>query len=154
MCMYKFFVIAAIISAILSLLKAIVARNKSNAKKSKLNASDHNDNDYEHAVDNLIDPAYMPPWQRPTEAQIVNGGISSQAGQFKCKRRVTVYNAKKGTITFECEGYLDISNNKHNELVIAVKTGASTYKRNCIYLNSYTFYIVEDLADTHIDIHH
>ena len=77
-----------------------------------------------------------------------------QAEQFQCERRVTVYNARTDTIILECEGYLDVSNNEHHELVITVKTGASTYKKNYIYLNSYTLYVVEDITGTHTDPYH
>lgn len=89
-----------------------------------------------------------------TEASKVNHNVSKQAAYFECERRVTVYNARTDTIILECEGYLDISNNGNSELVVTVKTGADTYKKNYIYLNAYTLYVVEDITGTHTDPYH
>lgn len=49
---------------------------------------------------------------------------------------------------------MDISNNSTNELVVTVKTGADSYKKNYIYLNEYTIYVVEDITGTHTDPYH
>lgn len=89
-----------------------------------------------------------------SEASKVNHNISKQAQYFECERRVTVYNARTDTIILECEGYLDISNNGASELVVTVKTGENSYKKNYIYLNSYTLYVVEDITGTHTDPYH
>ncbi len=89
-----------------------------------------------------------------SEADKVNYNISRQAEQFQCERRVTVYNARTDTVILECEGFLDVSNNIHDELVVTVKTGANTYKKNYIYLNDYTLYVVEDITGAHTDPYH
>lgn len=89
-----------------------------------------------------------------SEADKVNANISKQADYFECERRITVYNARTDKIILECEGYLSISNNINNELVVTVKTGPNTYKKNYIYLNDYTMYVVEDITGTHTDPYH
>lgn len=89
-----------------------------------------------------------------SEAEKVNANMSKQANYFECERRVTVYNARTDTIILECEGYLSISNNITDELVVTVKTGPSEYKKNYIYLNNYTLYVVEDITGTHTDPYH
>lgn len=89
-----------------------------------------------------------------TEADKVNSNLSKQADYFECERRVTVYNARTDTIILECEGYFSISNNSNDELVVTVKTGPSEYKKNYIYLNDYTLYVVEDITGTHTDPYH
>ena len=89
-----------------------------------------------------------------SEADKVNHNISKQAEYFECERRITVYNARTDTIILEAEGYMDISNNSTNELVVTVKTGANSYKKNYIYLNDYTIYVVEDITGTHTDPYH
>lgn len=89
-----------------------------------------------------------------SESDKVNHNISKQAQYFECERRITVYNARTDKIILEVEGYIDISNNMNNELVVTVKTGANTYKKNYIYLNEYTMYIVEDITGTHTDPYH
>jgi ABC-type Fe3+-hydroxamate transport system substrate-binding protein len=89
-----------------------------------------------------------------TEAAKVNANISKQADYFQSERRITVYNARTDTIILECEGYMSISNNDSSELVVTVKTGVNTYKKNYIYLNDYTLYVVEDITGTHTDPYH
>ena len=89
-----------------------------------------------------------------SEASKANYNISKQAGYFECERRITVYNARTDTVIFSAEGYMDISNNHSDELVITCKTGPNTYKKNYVYLNSYTLYAVEDITGTHTDPYH
>ena len=83
-----------------------------------------------------------------SEADTVNYNISRQAEYFECQRRITVYNARTDNIILEMEGCMNISNNENGELVVTVKTGASTYKKNYEYLNEYTLYVVEDITGT------
>lgn len=89
-----------------------------------------------------------------SEASKVNHNISKQADYFECERRITVYNARTDNIILEAEGYMSISNNSTNELVVTVKTGANEYKKNYVYLNDYTMYAVEDITGTHTDPYH
>lgn len=89
-----------------------------------------------------------------TEAEKVNYNISKQANYFECERRITVYNARTDTIIFVAEGYMNISNDSTNELVVTFKTGANEYKKNYIYLNEWTLYVVEDITGTHTDPYH
>lgn len=89
-----------------------------------------------------------------SEADRVNFNISKQADYFESERRITVYNARTDKIIMEAEGYMSISNNTSGELVCTVKTGANEYKKNYIYLNDYTMYVVEDITGTHTDPYH
>lgn len=89
-----------------------------------------------------------------TEADRVNHNLSKQANYFDCERRVTVYNARTDKVILYIEGYIDISNNASSELVITAKTGNDTYKKNYVYLNQYTLYVVEDISGTHTDPYH
>lgn len=90
-----------------------------------------------------------------SEADIVNANLSKQADYFNCERKITVYNARTDTIILECEGYLSLSNSTAtDELVVTVKTGPEEYKKNYIYLNDYTLYVVEDITGTHSDPYH
>lgn len=89
-----------------------------------------------------------------TEASSVNRNISNQARYFECERRITVYNARTDTIILEMEGYIDISNNASDELVVTCKVGENKYKKNYVYLNEYTLYVVEDITGTHSDPYH
>lgn len=89
-----------------------------------------------------------------TEADKVNSNLSKQADYFECERRITVYNARTDKVILEAEGYMSISNNSSSELVVTVKTGPNEYKKNYIYLNDYTLYVVEDITGTHTDPYH
>lgn len=89
-----------------------------------------------------------------SEADKVNYNISKQAQYFECERRITVYNARTDTVIFVAEGYVDISNDSSGELVVTFKVGANEYKKNYIYLNDWTLYVVEDITGTHTDPYH
>lgn len=89
-----------------------------------------------------------------SEASKVNYNISKQADYFECERKITVYNARTDNVILEAEGYMSISNNSSNELVVTVKTGANEYKKNYVYLNGYTMYAVEDITGTHSEPYH
>ena len=89
-----------------------------------------------------------------SEADKVNYNISKQAEYFECERRITVYNARTDKIVFVAEGYMNIANNSTQELVVTFKIGANEYKKNYVYLNEWTLYVVEDITGTHTDPYH
>ena len=89
-----------------------------------------------------------------SEADKVNYNLNKQADYFECERKITVYNARTDNIILQAEGYMSISNNANNELVVTVKTWANSYKKNYVYLNDYTMYAVEDITGTHTDPYH
>lgn len=89
-----------------------------------------------------------------SEASKVNHNISKQANYFESERRVTVYNARTDKVILEIEGYISISNNENDELIVTCKVGPSQYKKNYVYLNAYTLYVVEDITGTHTDPYH
>ena len=89
-----------------------------------------------------------------TEASKVNHNMSLTADNFGCERRITVYNARTDKIIMYTEGSVAISNNTTNELVVTCKVGPNEYKKNYIYLNDYTMYVVEDITGTHSDPYH
>lgn len=80
--------------------------------------------------------------------------MNLEADQFNCERRITVYNARTDMVILELEGYMSLSNNSSSELVVTCKVGANEYKKNYIYLNDYTLYVVEDITGTHTDQYH
>lgn len=88
------------------------------------------------------------------EASKVNRNLSVEADNFNCERRITVYNARTDNIILYIEGYMSISNNVNSELVITCKTGPEEYKKNYVFLNDYTLYVVEDITGTNADPYH
>ena len=89
-----------------------------------------------------------------SEVDRVNRNISKQAQYFECERRVTVYNARTDKVSMCIERHIDNCNNNSNELVVTAKVGEDTYKKNYVYLNEYTLYVVEDINGTHTDPYH
>lgn len=90
-----------------------------------------------------------------SEAERVNHNISRQAEYFECERRVTVYNARTDKVIMLIEGYINIETDyQNNELIVTAKVGASTYKKNYVYLTDYTLYVVDDISGTHTDPWH
>lgn len=87
-------------------------------------------------------------------ADNVNHNLSQAADNFEVVRKITVYNARTDLIVMEMEGYMSISNNSTNELVVTCKTGAGQYKKNYVYLNEYVIYVVEDITGTTTDPYH
>ena len=67
-----------------------------------------------------------------SEADKVNHNISQQAEYFQSERRVTVWNARTDNVIMYIEGYINISNNSTDELVITAKVGADSYKKNYV----------------------
>lgn len=93
-----------------------------------------------------------------TAAENVNHNLSQKADNFQVCRKITVYNARTDLIVLEMEGYMSLSNNDTNELVVTCMVGANEYKKNYVYLNEYVIYVVEDITGTvtdpyHYDIH-
>ena len=89
-----------------------------------------------------------------TAAGNVNYNLSREADNFGCLRKITVYNARTDLIVMEMEGYMALSNNSTNELVVTCQTGPKEYKKNYIYLNEYVIYVVEDVTGTSTDPFH
>lgn len=89
---------------------------------------------------------------RPSKVTSYN--LSKDADNFKCMRKITVYNARTDTIIFELEGNFALQNGSHNELEVVCKTDENTYKKNYIYLNEYVIYVVEDINGIYEDPYH
>ena len=89
-----------------------------------------------------------------SKALNVNHNLNAAADNFECLRKITVYNARTDLIILEIEGYLSLSNNSTDELVVTCKTGQDEYKKNYVYLNDYVLYVVEDITGTVTDPYH
>ena len=57
-------------------------------------------------------------------ADNVNHNLSQAADNFEVLRKITVYNARTDLVVMEIEGYMSLTNNTTNELVVTCKTGA------------------------------
>ena len=87
-------------------------------------------------------------------ASTVNYNLNKEADEFNVYRKITVTNARTDTIMLEAEGYMSLSNNDSNELVMTIKTGEDTYFKDYIYLNDWTCYVMEQTEPNTVDKYH
>lgn len=87
-------------------------------------------------------------------AENVNHNLNVAADNFEVLRKITVYNARTDLIILEMEGYMSLSNNSTNELVVTCMTGPNQYKKNYVYLNEYVIYVVEDMDAINTNPYH
>lgn len=89
-----------------------------------------------------------------TASYNVSHNMSQSADNFECLRRIRVYNARTDNLILDIEGYMSIRNNAYDELIVLCKTGENLYRKNYVYLNDYTLYVVEDIDDFNTDPYH
>lgn len=87
-------------------------------------------------------------------ADTVNYNLNKEANEFNVYRRITVTNARTDTIMMQAEGYMSLSNNSSNELVVTFKTGEDQYYKDYIYLNDWTCYVMEQVEPKSTDKYH
>lgn len=87
-------------------------------------------------------------------ASTINYNLSKDANEFNVYRKITVTNARTDTIMLQAEGYMSLSNNSDNELVVTIKTGEDKYYKDYIYLNDWTCYVMEQTEPKSTDKYH
>lgn len=87
-------------------------------------------------------------------ADTVNYNLNKEADEFNVYRRITVTNARTDMIMLQAEGYMSLSNNSANELVVTIKTGENKYYKDYIYLNDWTCYVMEQVEPKSTDKYH
>mgnify|MGYP001013956964 FL=1 len=87
-------------------------------------------------------------------ADTVNYNLNKEADEFNVYRRITVTNARTDMIMLQAEGYMTLSNNSANELVVTFKTGENQYYKDYIYLNDWTCYVMEQVEPKSTDKYH
>lgn len=89
-----------------------------------------------------------------SKADTVNYNLNKEADEFNVYRRITVTNARTDMIMMQAEGYMALSNNSANELVVTFKTGENQYYKDYIYLNDWTCYVMEQVEPKSTDKYH
>lgn len=89
-----------------------------------------------------------------TEVYKVSNNISQEADNFNVTRKLTVVNARTDTILLELTGTFALKNNTANELEVIIETEEGKYKKDLVYLNDYTMYVVEDVSGADVDKYH
>lgn len=75
-------------------------------------------------------------------ADTVNYNLNKEADEFN------------DMIMLQAEGYMALSNNSANELVVTFKTGENQYYKDYIYLNDWTCYVMEQVEPKSTDRYH
>ena len=89
-----------------------------------------------------------------TEVNQVSNNISQEADNFNVTRKLTVVNARTDTILLELTGTFALKNNTANELEVIIETEEGKYKKDLVYLNDYTMYVVEDVSGSDVGKYH
>ena len=89
-----------------------------------------------------------------TEANQVSNNLSQEADNFNVTRKLTVVNARTDTILLELTGTFALKNNTANELEVIIEKEEGKYKKDLVYLNDYTMYVVEDVSGSDVDKYH
>lgn len=87
-----------------------------------------------------------------SESSKVSRNVSQEADNFNVTRKLTVINARTDTVLLELTGTFALQNNDDNELEVIIETAKGKYRKDLVYLNDYTMYVVEDVDKYHYEI--
>lgn len=62
--------------------------------------------------------------------------------------------ARTDTVLLELTGTFALQNNDDNELEVIIETAKGKYRKDLVYLNDYTMYVVEDVSGADVDKYH
>lgn len=88
------------------------------------------------------------------KATVASYNVSKDADNFNVLRKITVVNTRTDNILYELTGYFSLSNSSTNEIAVICQTGDGKYKKDFIYLNGWTTYVVEDLDGNDVSPYH
>jgi hypothetical protein len=88
------------------------------------------------------------------KATFASYNVSKEADNFNVLRKITVVNTRTDNILYELTGYFSLSNSNTNEIAVICCTGEDKYKKDFIYLNEWTTYVVEDLDGNDVSPYH
>lgn len=89
-----------------------------------------------------------------SESSKVSRNVSQEADNFNVTRKLTVINARTDTVLLELTGTFALQNNNDNELEVIIETAKGKYRKDLVYLNDYTMYVVEDVSGADVDKYH
>ena len=85
------------------------------------------------------------------ESTKVSYNVSKEADNFNVNRRITVLNVRTNTVLYELTGNFSLKNSAENEITVISEVAAGEYKKDFIYLNEWTTYIVQDVSGAEVD---
>lgn len=89
-----------------------------------------------------------------SESSKVSRNVSQEADNFNVTRKLTVINARTDTVLLELTGTFALQNNDDNELEVIIETAKGKYRKDLVYLNDYTMYVIEDVSGADVDKYH
>jgi hypothetical protein len=89
-----------------------------------------------------------------SESYKVSQNVSQEADNFNVTRKLTVINARTDTVLLELTGTFALQNNRDNELEVIIETAEGKYRKDLVYLNDYTMYVVEDISGADVNKYH
>lgn len=89
-----------------------------------------------------------------SESSKVSRNVSQEADNFNVTRKLTVINARTDTVLLELTGTFALQNNDDNELEVIIETAKGKYRKDLVYLNDYTMYVVEDVSGADVNKYH
>lgn len=84
------------------------------------------------------------------QAERVNYNISREADNFNVYRRIVVINVRDNNVLYTLTGFFSLNNSDHNELIVTSQIGDKDFRKDYIYLNEWTSYVVEQLDNTDV----
>lgn len=81
-------------------------------------------------------------------ADTVSSNISTEANEFKVKRRITFINLRTGEYLFQAIGNCSVkggSDSLNDELELICRIGEDKYQKHMLYIANETTYVIEQL---------
>lgn len=80
--------------------------------------------------------------------------VSKEADNFNVLRKITVVNTRSDSVLYELTGFFSLENSTTNEIAVISRVGEDNYRKDFIYLNDWTTYIVQDLDGSDVSPYH
>jgi hypothetical protein len=88
------------------------------------------------------------------EVTFASYNVSKDADNFKVLRKITVINTRTDNILYELTGFFSLQNSSTDEIAVVCRVDHDKYKKDFIYLNEWTTYVVEDLDGNDVSPYH
>ena len=88
------------------------------------------------------------------EVTYASYNVSKDADNFKVLRRITVINTRTDNVLYELTGFFSLQNSSTDEIAVVCRVDHDKYKKDFIYLNEWTTYVVEDLDGNDVSPYH
>ena len=88
------------------------------------------------------------------KATFASYNVSKEADNFNVLRKITVVNTRSDAILYELEGFFSLQNSSSSEIAIISRVGEDNYRKDFIYLNEWTTYVVQDLDGSEVSPYH